>query len=85
MIAMIQGTVQAALEYVSPLAAKGSLPAMLAVAALCLSGCASKVDYAPKTAVELDQEAQEHRVFYEGWIHPGAPRESREPLSNTWR
>ena len=41
--------------------------ATLICAALCLTGCASQVDYAPKTQSELDQAAQEHRVFYEGW------------------
>lgn len=58
---------------------------ILAMASLCLPGCASKVDYAPKTTDELDQETQEHRVFYEGWLHPGAPRESREPADGSWR
>lgn len=83
MIAMIRGTVQAALGYGSTLAVKRHLAATLAIAALCLTGCASKVDYAPKTSAQLDQDAMDNRVFYQGWLHPGAPRESRESLNNT--
>jgi len=41
----------------------------LSLAALCVAGCASsKLDYTPKTAQQQEQDAVEHRVFYEGWF-----------------
>ena len=41
----------------------------LSLAALCVAGCASsKLDYPPKTAQQQEQDAVEHRVFYEGWF-----------------
>ena len=41
----------------------------LALGSLWLSGCASnKLDYTPKTAQQQEQDAVEHRVFYEGWF-----------------
>ncbi len=41
----------------------------LALGSFWLSGCASnKLDYTPKTAQQQEQDAVEHRVFYEGWF-----------------
>lgn len=38
------------------------------------SACASSEPATPKSAEEMalikEQKAQEHRVFYEGWLHP---------------
>ncbi len=57
------------------------LPLMfLLVATLFLAGCASDVEYAPKDKVQAEEDAQEHRVYYEGWGRRRPSREERPSL-----
>lgn len=51
----------------TPAKAKVVLPALaFCLGALFLGSCASK----PKTGMDAEGDAVEHRIFYEGWLHP---------------
>lgn len=54
-----------------------SLLPLLIGAALFLPGCASEVEYAPKDKVQTEEEAAEHRIFYEGWGRRGPSKEQK--------
>jgi len=70
---MISGNPQPTFSAVAVLASHAAHRSLsivcLCLAALCLASCASpKLDYTPKTAQQQEQDAVEHRVFYEGWF-----------------
>ena len=44
---------------------------LLAATGLCLSACSSSSEpKREKTEQEKQMDAMDHRVFYEGWLHP---------------
>lgn len=49
---------------------------LLLGASLLLTACASEVEYAPKDKMQTEEDAAEHRIFYEGW---GRRATSSEP------